>query len=45
MRVLELFFRWVQSGFSNELPPKADLIVPFFKIDQLSARRIRLHHR
>ncbi len=31
MRVLELFFRWVQSGFSNELPPKADLIVPFFK--------------
>jgi phospho-N-acetylmuramoyl-pentapeptide-transferase len=31
MRVLELFFNWVQSGFSNELPPKADLIVPFFK--------------
>ncbi len=31
LRVLELFFRWVQSGFSNELPPKADLIVPFFK--------------
>jgi len=29
--VLELFLRWVQSGFSNELPPKADLIVPFFK--------------
>ncbi len=31
MRVLDLFFRWVMSGFSNELPPKADLIVPFFK--------------
>ena len=31
MRVLELFLRWVQSGFSNDLPPKADLIVPFFK--------------
>jgi len=31
MRVLELFFRWVASGFSNDLPPKADLIVPFFK--------------
>ena len=31
MRVLELFFRWVQSGFSNDLPPKADLIVPFVK--------------
>jgi phospho-N-acetylmuramoyl-pentapeptide-transferase len=31
MRVLELFLRWVQSGFSNELPPKADLMVPFFK--------------
>jgi phospho-N-acetylmuramoyl-pentapeptide-transferase len=30
-RVLELFFRWVASGFSNDLPPKADLIVPFFK--------------
>ena len=23
--------RWVQSGFSNDLPPKADLMVPFFK--------------
>ena len=30
-RVLELFFRWIQSGFSNELPPRADLMVPFFK--------------
>ncbi len=31
LRVLELFFRWISSGFSNDLPPKADLIVPFFK--------------
>jgi phospho-N-acetylmuramoyl-pentapeptide-transferase len=31
IRVFELFLRWVQSGFSNELPPAADLIVPFFK--------------
>jgi phospho-N-acetylmuramoyl-pentapeptide-transferase len=31
LRVVELFARWVQSGFSNDLPPKADLIVPFFK--------------
>jgi phospho-N-acetylmuramoyl-pentapeptide-transferase len=31
LRVLELFMRWVQSGFSNSLPPKADLMVPFFK--------------
>jgi phospho-N-acetylmuramoyl-pentapeptide-transferase len=31
LRVLELFLRWVASGFSNDLPPKADLIVPFFK--------------
>ena len=31
MRVVELFMRWVGSGFSNSLPPKADLIVPFFK--------------
>jgi phospho-N-acetylmuramoyl-pentapeptide-transferase len=31
LRVLELFLRWVQSGFSNDLPPAADLIVPFFK--------------
>ena len=31
LRVLELFIRWVQSGFSNDLPPKADLMVPFFK--------------
>ena len=31
LRVLELFFRWIASGFSTDLPPKADLIVPFFK--------------
>jgi len=31
LRVLELFLRWVSSGFSNELPPKADLMLPFFK--------------
>ena len=31
LRVFELFLRWIQSGFSNDLPPKADLIVPFFK--------------
>jgi phospho-N-acetylmuramoyl-pentapeptide-transferase len=31
LRVLELFLRWVGSGFSNALPPRADLIVPFFK--------------
>jgi phospho-N-acetylmuramoyl-pentapeptide-transferase len=31
VRVLEPFIRWVGSGFSNDLPPKADLIVPFFK--------------
>ena len=29
--VVELFFRWVRSGFSTELPPKADLLIPFFK--------------
>jgi phospho-N-acetylmuramoyl-pentapeptide-transferase len=31
MRVIELFGTWVQSGFSTNLPPKADLFVPFFK--------------
>ena len=31
VRVLELFFRWVQSGFDLSLPPKAGLLVPFFK--------------
>ena len=30
-RVLELFFKWVQSGFDLNLPPKAGLMVPFFK--------------
>ncbi|MBP6899267.1 MAG: phospho-N-acetylmuramoyl-pentapeptide-transferase [Burkholderiaceae bacterium] len=30
-RVLELFFQWIASGFSTELPPKAGLMVPFFK--------------
>ena len=31
LRVVELFVRWVSSGFSNDLPPKADLMLPFFK--------------
>ena len=31
MRVLELFFKWVQSGFDLNLPPKAGLLLPFFK--------------
>jgi len=30
-KVMELFLAWVQSGFSMDLPPKADLIIPFFK--------------
>jgi phospho-N-acetylmuramoyl-pentapeptide-transferase len=28
---MQLFFGWLASGFSRDLPPKADLIVPFFK--------------
>ncbi len=31
LRVLELFFRWVQSGFDINLPPKAGLLLPFVK--------------
>ena len=27
----DLFMQWVNSGFEMNLPPKADLIVPFFK--------------
>jgi phospho-N-acetylmuramoyl-pentapeptide-transferase len=30
-RVVELFINWVQSGFDIDLPPKAGLLVPFFK--------------
>jgi phospho-N-acetylmuramoyl-pentapeptide-transferase len=30
-RIFDLIFSWIQSGFTNELPSKADLIVPFFK--------------
>jgi len=30
-RVLELFYRWVASGFDVNLPPKAGLLLPFFK--------------
>jgi phospho-N-acetylmuramoyl-pentapeptide-transferase len=29
--VLQLFMSWVRSGFSMDLPPKTDFIVPFFK--------------
>lgn len=32
LRVLELFFKWVQSGFDVNLPPKAGLQVPFIKV-------------
>jgi phospho-N-acetylmuramoyl-pentapeptide-transferase len=32
MRVLDLFFTWVRSGFDVNLPPKAGLQVPFVKI-------------
>ena len=28
---LNLFLRWVESGLDMDLPPRADLIVPFFK--------------
>ncbi len=31
LKVLELFFSWVQSGFDVNLPPKAGLLLPFFK--------------
>jgi phospho-N-acetylmuramoyl-pentapeptide-transferase len=31
LRVLQLFFTWVKSGFDVNLPPKADLLLPFIK--------------
>ena len=31
MKVIELFFSWVKSGFDVNLPPKAGLLLPFFK--------------
>ena len=31
LKVLELFLTWVQSGFDVDLPPKAGLLLPFFK--------------
>jgi phospho-N-acetylmuramoyl-pentapeptide-transferase len=31
LKVVELFFSWVMSGFDVDLPPKAGLLVPFFK--------------
>jgi phospho-N-acetylmuramoyl-pentapeptide-transferase len=30
-KVIQLVFQWIQSGFTLELPSKANLIVPFFK--------------
>jgi len=30
-RVLQLFYTWVASGFDVDLPPKAGLLLPFFK--------------
>ncbi len=31
LKVVELFFSWVRSGFDVDLPPKAGLQLPFFK--------------
>ena len=31
LRVMELFYSWVRSGFDVNLPPKAGLLLPFFK--------------
>src|SRR5437762_9502480 len=31
-RFVQLFLAWLFSGFNLDLPPKADLIVPFFKM-------------
>lgn len=30
-KVLELFINWVSNGLPPDLPPRADLLVPFFK--------------
>ncbi len=30
-QIFDLIWVWIQSGFTTELPSKADLIVPFFK--------------
>ena len=30
-QAIDLVMKWFASGFNNSLPPKADLIVPFFK--------------
>ncbi len=30
-QAIDLFIRWIGSGLSAELPPRADLLVPFFK--------------
>ncbi len=31
LKVLQLFFKWVESGFDLNLPPKAGLLLPFIK--------------
>jgi phospho-N-acetylmuramoyl-pentapeptide-transferase len=31
LRVMQLFFQWISSGFDVSLPPKAGLMLPFFK--------------
>ncbi len=31
LRVIELFYSWVKSGFDVDLPPKAGLLLPFIK--------------
>jgi phospho-N-acetylmuramoyl-pentapeptide-transferase len=43
-KILELLFAWVQSGFSMDLPPKADLIVPFLNRSAIHSASGALSH-
>ncbi len=45
LRVLELFLRWVGSGFSNDLPPTRRPDGAVLQDRELSAGRLRLHRR
>ena len=42
IRVLGPFVEWVRSGFDVNLPPKAGLLVPFFKEISYPAGGVRL---
>ena len=43
IHVVHMLIGWIESGFPMQMPPHADLIIPFFKALCISPRDFRLY--